>query len=80
MLEPREKEKLSPLAENCPEIWRVLASGDRRAIVEAVLGENASLGSVDPELARLVGQTVKHSTTPPPSHIYFYPLPKPPIM
>lgn len=59
MLEPRETEKLSPLAENSPpEIWRVLASGDRRAIVEAVLGNHTSLGSVDPKLARLV---VSHS-------------------
>ena len=55
MLEPREHEKLNSLGENYPpEIWRVLASGDRRAIVEAVLGDNVSLGSVDPELARLV--------------------------
>ena len=64
MLEPREHEKLNSLAENYPpEIWRVLASGDRRAIVEAVLGDNVSLGSVDPELARLVVSHSNNSVT-----------------
>ena len=64
MLEPREHEKLNSLGENYPpEIWRVLASGDRRAIVEAVLGDNVSLGSVDPELARLVVSHSNNSVT-----------------
>ena len=54
MWEQREDEKLSPVGENCLEIWRVLASLDRRSIVETVLRENASLGTVDPELDRLV--------------------------
>ena len=54
MWESREIEKLSPVGENCPEIWQVLARGDRRTIVETVLEDNASLGTVDPELDRSV--------------------------
>ena len=52
MWEPRENENLCPAGENRPEIWRVLARGDRRTIVETVLREKASLGTVDPELHR----------------------------
>ena len=52
MWEQREDEKLSPVGENCLEIWRVLASLDRRSIVETLLRENVSLGTVDPELDR----------------------------
>ena len=61
MSEPREDEKLSPVGErNGPEICRVLARADRGTILETLLRENTSLGTVDPELNRSVWPTAVH--------------------